>query len=85
MDAVEACLPRLKGRHFCYGTEMVSDSRFHPRRPMAGFDAPAGKAMVMVRWSPGIVEHFASLPANQLVTLREGVGPVKGRPFAARA
>jgi hypothetical protein len=38
-------------------------------------------ASVEVHWPSGVVEQFKSLPANQLVTLREGVGPVKGLPF----
>jgi len=29
----------------------------------------------------GTVEKFPSLVANQLVTIREGQGIVKGRPF----
>jgi hypothetical protein len=41
-------------------------------------------ASIEVRWPSGVVEQFKSLPANQLVTLREGVGPVKGRPFSSR-
>jgi hypothetical protein len=41
-------------------------------------------ASVEVHWPSGDVEQFKSLPANQLVTLREGVGPVKGRPFNSR-
>ena len=41
-------------------------------------------ASVEVHWPSGAVEQFKSLPANQLVTLREGVGPVKGRPFGSR-
>jgi hypothetical protein len=41
-------------------------------------------ASVEVHWPSGVVEQFKSLPANQLVTLREGVGPVKGRPFGSR-
>jgi hypothetical protein len=41
-------------------------------------------AGVEVHWPSGAVEQFKSLPANQLVTLREGVGPVQGRPFSSR-
>ena len=41
-------------------------------------------ASIEVHWPSGDVEQFKSLPANQLVTLREGVGPVKGRPFSSR-
>ncbi|MGA3132592.1 MAG: CRTAC1 family protein [Terracidiphilus sp.] len=41
-------------------------------------------ASVEVHWPSGAVEQFKSLPANQLVTLREGAGPVKSRPFGSR-
>ncbi len=41
-------------------------------------------ASVEVHWPSGAVEQFKSLPANQLVTLREGVGLVNGRPFSSR-
>jgi hypothetical protein len=40
-------------------------------------------ASVEVHWPSGGVEQFKSLPANQLVTLREGVGQIKGRPFTS--
>jgi enediyne biosynthesis protein E4 len=43
---------------------------------------PATTASVEVHWPSGAVEQHKSLPANQLVTLREGAGPVKGRPFS---
>ena len=42
---------------------------------------PATTADVEVRWPSGLVESFKSVAGNQLVTLREGVGQVKGRPF----
>jgi hypothetical protein len=32
-----------------------------------------------VYWPSGLHESFAHVPANQLVTLREGVGPVPSR------
>ena len=41
----------------------------------------ATSADVEVRWPSGLVESLKSVAANQLVTLREGVGQVKGRPF----
>jgi enediyne biosynthesis protein E4 len=41
-------------------------------------------ASVEVHWPSGDVEQFKSLLANQLVTLREGAGPVKGRQFSSR-
>ena len=37
---------------------------------------------IEVYWPSGTTEKFRSIPANQLVTLREGVGLVQGRPFA---
>jgi hypothetical protein len=39
------------------------------------------KASVEVHWPAGTTETFADLPADQLVTIREGQGIVKGRPF----
>jgi hypothetical protein len=39
------------------------------------------KADVEVRWPDGKRESFAGVAANQLVTIREGQGIVKGRPF----
>jgi len=33
----------------------------------------------------GLVERIHGAAANQLLTLREGVGQVKGRPFTRRA
>jgi hypothetical protein len=41
----------------------------------------ATSADVEVRWPSELVESFKSVAANQLITLREGVGKVKGRPF----
>ena len=38
-------------------------------------------ADIEVHWPSGLVENRKSVAANQLLTLREGVGPVKGRPF----
>jgi enediyne biosynthesis protein E4 len=39
------------------------------------------KADVEVRWPDGKSQKFPALAANQLVTIREGEGIVKGRPF----
>jgi hypothetical protein len=36
---------------------------------------------VEIRWPSGLVESLKSVSANQLVTVREGAGVVKGRPF----
>lgn len=41
----------------------------------------ATTADIEVRWPSGLIEHVHSASANQLLTLREGVGQVKGRPF----
>ncbi|SPE25542.1 ASPIC/UnbV domain protein (fragment) [Acidobacteriia bacterium SbA2] len=41
----------------------------------------AFKASVEVHWPAGTTESFADLPVDQLVTIREGQGIVKGRPF----
>lgn len=41
----------------------------------------AARASVEVHWPAGTTETFADLPADQLVTIREGQGIVKGRPF----
>ena len=36
---------------------------------------------VEVRWPSGLIETLKSVPANQLLTVREGAGQVKGRHF----
>jgi len=36
---------------------------------------------IEIRWPSGLVEYIRGAAANQLVTLREGLGQVKGRPF----
>ena len=41
----------------------------------------AFKASIEVHWPAGTTETFADLAADQLVTIREGQGIVKGRPF----
>jgi hypothetical protein len=41
----------------------------------------AATADIEVRWPSGLVESMKSVAANQLITLREGSGQVKGRPF----
>ncbi|HEY0758427.1 MAG TPA: CRTAC1 family protein [Acidisarcina sp.] len=40
------------------------------------------KANIEVHWPMGTTETFAGVSAGQLVTIREGEGIVKGRPFA---
>jgi hypothetical protein len=41
----------------------------------------ATTADIDVRWPSGLIEHIHGAAANQLLTLREGTGQVKGRPF----
>jgi hypothetical protein len=41
----------------------------------------ATTADVEVHWPSGLVERMKSVSANQLLTLREGSGRVKGRPL----
>jgi hypothetical protein len=41
----------------------------------------ATAADIEVRWPLGLAESFRAVAANQLVTIREGQGIVKGRPF----
>jgi hypothetical protein len=59
------------------GTSFISsnDPRLH-----FGLGA-ATTADIEVHWPSGLVERMKSVAANQLVTLREGAGQVKGRPF----
>jgi hypothetical protein len=41
----------------------------------------ATTADIEVHWPLGLIESFHAVAANQLITLREGQGIVKGRPF----
>jgi hypothetical protein len=41
----------------------------------------ATTADVEVHWPSGLVEHLSAAAADQLLTLREGSGQIKGRPF----
>lgn len=41
----------------------------------------ASKASIEVHWPMGTAESFADLAADQLVTIREGQGIVKGERF----
>jgi|SRR5450631_2058145 hypothetical protein len=62
---------------------LTSQSRFvsaNDPRLHFGLGA-ASKARVEVRWPAGTTETSADLPVNQLVTIREGQGIVKSRPF----
>ncbi len=61
----------LSGCSFCSS----NDPRLH-----FGLGA-ATTADIEVRWPSGLVERVHGAAANQLLTLREGGGQVKGRPF----
>jgi hypothetical protein len=41
----------------------------------------ATTADIEVHWPSGLVEHLGAAAADQLLTLREGAGQIKGRPF----
>ena len=45
----------------------------------------ATSANIQVHWPSGAFEDYRSFPANQLVNIREGEGPIKGRPFSKRS
>jgi hypothetical protein len=50
--------------------------------PRLHFGLGAATAVdIEIHWPLGIVEKYAALAAGQLVTIREGEGIVKGRPF----
>jgi hypothetical protein len=44
----------------------------------------AAIASIEVHWPSGAVEQYKAIGADQLVTLREGTGVVKSRPFSGR-
>jgi enediyne biosynthesis protein E4 len=54
----------------------ASDSRLH-----FGLGAVT-KVDIEVRWPLGLVEKYPSVSADQLITIREGEGLVKARPFS---
>ena len=54
----------------------ASDPRLH-----FGLGA-ATTADIEIHWPLGLVEKYPALAAGELVTIREGVGIVKGRPFS---
>jgi len=63
--------------------EMMSQSSFvssNDPRLHFGLGA-AASADIEIHWPLGAVEKYAGLAAGQLVTIREGKGIVKGRPF----
>jgi len=57
----------------------ASDPRLH-----FGLGA-ATAADIEIHWPLGLVERYPALAAGQLVTIREGAGIVKGRPFKSPA
>lgn len=46
---------------------------------------PLKTADVEVHWPSGTLENYTALRANQLVTIREGTGVIKGRPFFSKS
>jgi len=44
-----------------------------------------GIVSIEIHWPSGNVENYRTLPANQLVTIRESTGMVEGRPFSQRS
>ena len=63
--------------------ELLSQSSFlSANDPRLHFGlAIAATADVEIHWPLGLVEKYPGLSAGQLVTIREGQGIVKGRPF----
>ena len=63
--------------------EVMSQSSFcSSNDPRLHFGLGAATtADIEVRWPLGLVEQIRGAAANQLLTLREGAGQVKGRPF----
>ena len=63
--------------------ELMSQTSFlSANDPRLHFGLGAAEtADVEIRWPLGAVEKYAGLAAGQLVTIREGQGIVKGRPF----
>ena len=63
--------------------ELLSQSSFlSSNDPRLHFGLGAATtADIEVHWPSGLVESIKSVSSNQLVTVREGAGQVKGRPF----
>jgi len=63
--------------------ELMSQSSFlSSNDPRLHFGLGAAtSADIEIHWPSGFIESIRSVAANQLVTLREGSGRVKGRPF----
>jgi hypothetical protein len=63
--------------------QVLSQSSYlsaHDPRLHFGLGA-AATADIEVHWPLGLVEKYTALAADRLVTIREGVGIVPGRPF----
>jgi hypothetical protein len=54
---------------------------FRQRSASALWLGSGNEANVEIHWPTGTSETFADLPADQLITIREGQSIVKGRPF----
>jgi hypothetical protein len=62
---------------------MSQSSFFSCNEPRLHFGlGSAPSADVQVHWPSGLHETFKQIPANRLVTIREGVGPVANRGWA---
>ena len=64
------------------GTGFLSQ---HSKKLFFGLGKAAGKISVAIRWPSGLKETFADVPANQQVTIEEGMGKFSAVPFATRA
>ena len=70
------------GKHVQAQEVMSQSSYLSSNDPRLHFGlGKEASASIEVHWPCGLVESLNSVPANQLLTLREGVGQVKGRPF----
>jgi hypothetical protein len=81
-SAIGARVLARYGKHV-QAQEVMSQSSYlssNDPRLHFGLGKEAG-ASIEVHWPSGLVESLNSVPVNQLLTLREGVGQVKGRPF----
>jgi hypothetical protein len=63
---------------------MSQTSYLSANDPRLHFGLGAEKtASIEIHWPSGGIEHFESLAVNQLVTIREGAGIIKSRPFSS--
>jgi hypothetical protein len=74
------------GEHVQAQQVMSQSSYLSANDPRLHFGlGPESTARVEIHWPSGTVENYKTLPANQLVTIREGTGVVEGRPFSERS